>query len=730
MSIVEFLRIVHRNLILMLACGTLLGVLMYTSTSKKKPSYSSTTLVNTGLVSGYSIESSNGGKIDYGFTNNELENLISLAGANNTMKELAFLMLARLTDQHWVDSMRVLPENLDLLKTDLGPELWEKLSATKNLDDKLALITSEWEKGQGTTIYDLINSKNEFIGLEHLASSYQVIRSGNSDMIRFNYKTIDPGVCKGTLLEHTQLFIRKHKMVKEGQSTNVMSFFEQATKESAAELREIESSLLKFQVDNKIINYYEQTRYIAAKNEDLEETYMRELMSLVSADSAIVTLEARMANFILVPQLHDALAKKREELRIVAAQQADASLFIEDDSMKRASKKYDVEASRLKSELKQVTQATFTALNTTEGVPIEQLMTPWLSAIIQSEEAKARISIIKQRRADFEVIYGKFAPWGSTLKRIEREIDVRERAYLENLHSFNQARLHQYSQMMSTNLRVVDAPPYPANAEKAKSVMMAVVGFLAGVVIPLAMLIALELMDRGLTNPNKAVQITELELATALPQVPRKRRQQRRIDFEKLNSLMCDLLVRHIQLGSVMHPDLKLIGISSSNIGSGKSYVLTLLANQMIAKGLNPLVLQPDDSAAISADIPQASYPAQPQTFQKKPVVEILNEVYPDWESHDYVLVELPAWKKGSFPVMRLGELQYHMWVIQAGQTWSDSDKKAVETLAHACGLAPSLVLNRLRPDTLEDLIGDIPRKRSQLRVLVKRIAKMQFSKS
>jgi hypothetical protein len=730
MSLVDFLRIVYRNLFLLLFSATLLAGLIGFSSSKEKSTYSSSTLINTGVVSGYNIESSGNTKVDRDFTNNELENLISLATAKNTQMDLVIRLLARITDPVWVDTSGVMKETIAELKIEVTPQIWETIAAGKTLEDRERLVRAEYAKGGNSPVYELFHSKNDLLGLQTLEATIKVVRERTSDMIRFSYTTTDPGLCKETLVELTRIFIRKHKAIKEGQTTDVIDYFGDATKNAADQLRNMEDMLLGFQVDNKIINYYEQTRFIANKKEDLEDTYMKELMDLVSADSAIVALESRMVNYIMVPELHEALATKREQLRGAMAQLANASLFTEEQGSEKAIAGYEAEVRRLKQELKEVTKTSFAAMNTHEGIPVDAIMNPWLEAIIRAEESKARINIIKARRDDFEVIYGKFAPWGSTLKRIERGIDVAEREYLENLHSLNQARLHEYSMMMSTNLRIVDAPTYPAHAEKSKAVMMTIVGFLAGLIIPLALLIALELLDRGLNSPEKAMHVTELDLATALPQVPRKKRQRKLVDFEKLNEMMTDLLVRHLQLASVLHPNLKLVGVSSSNVLAGKTYVLNMLAKKLVYNGLRPLLMVPMGSESIHESVEVVFYDPNIQTFQKESVADILNKLQPDWQSYDFVLMELPAWKKASFPVPRLGELHYHLWVIQAGQVWSDSDRKAVETLAHACGLAPSLVVNRLRPDTLEDLIGDIPRSRSSFRKFVKRIAKLQFTKS
>ena len=95
MSLLEFFRIATSHFKLMLLTGCILAGVVFYSTRNEKKEYSSHTLINTGLVSGYNLENSSGDKVDYAYTNNEIENLISLATSYETREELAMRLLAK-----------------------------------------------------------------------------------------------------------------------------------------------------------------------------------------------------------------------------------------------------------------------------------------------------------------------------------------------------------------------------------------------------------------------------------------------------------------------------------------------------------------------------------------------------------------------------------------------------------------------------------------------------------
>src|SRR5690606_20790750 len=125
-------------------------------------------------------------------------------------------------------------------------------------------------------IYELTYSKNPFFGLDQL-ESIKVVREGNSDMIRMEYASIDPYMSQVTLSFLTDIFMESQLDTKEGQTESVILFFEEATANTLAKLKQAEDDLLNFRVTNQIINYYEQTRFISGNKEELDKQYQEQL---------------------------------------------------------------------------------------------------------------------------------------------------------------------------------------------------------------------------------------------------------------------------------------------------------------------------------------------------------------------------------------------------------------------------------------------------------------------
>jgi len=55
--------------------------------------------------------------------------------------------------------------------------------------------------------------------------------------------------------------------------------------------------LREFGINNKIINYYEQAKFVAESKEDLSTDYYKEKMRFEAANSAITRIEEKMSKY-------------------------------------------------------------------------------------------------------------------------------------------------------------------------------------------------------------------------------------------------------------------------------------------------------------------------------------------------------------------------------------------------------------------------------------------------
>jgi succinoglycan biosynthesis transport protein ExoP len=670
MNLTTFIRLILKHYGKLVLSGFIISIVVFLLTMGEKKLYTSDTLINTGLVSGYSLESQKDNKTDYAYTNNEIQNLINIATSHETLEELSIKLINKII-RHKTDTL-ISSKNYTSFITDINEDLVNSIKTTVSDSAAQDLIRAELYNNENSDIYKLVNSKNELVGIEHL-ENIKVEREGNSDMIRISYQTIDPGVCQETLTELTRLFVVKHKKLKSNQSNNVLDFFKESTDNAARILANSENELLEFQEQNKIINYYEQTRFISGKKEDLDEQYYEERMNSESANNSMKKIQEELSKYILIPKLYTNIDSIRAKLnsnnKDIIAKQLDGSDKHENEIISLSNQN-----TILKDKLKEAAIKTVQSSYTSEGVEAKELINRWVEQLIKKEEANARISIMKKRKVDFDEIYARFAPLGSKLKHIERTIDVNEKEYLENLHSYNEANLHKYNMMMTSNLTIVDKPYYPAKPEKSKRNLLIIIGFIAGLILSLSILIALELLDQTLRNPNRAEEIVGLELAGAIPNTESS---ENKLNILKIVKKSMSQIIQFIEIEAI-HKEKLNISICSTRKNEGKSYIRNLIES----------------------------------TLQTE-----LNIRY--YES-DALLDE-------RFDINKIKESDIIFLIAKANRIWNTADVKALNRLKKVGNNNIYLVLNGIEQDELEELIGEVPKTRSKFRKWVKRVTNQEF---
>ena len=742
MDLVQFLRLFLKHAVWILTLAVGLAVMVFHMTKDEKRTYSTEGLVNTGLVSGYNIESQGGGKTDYFYTSAELDNILNLISAYETIEELGTHLLAEVMSVEQPGPDVILPVNLQELRLAIGGNLWDSLAVAGDFPGTYIRLVEYRNLHPGhNPIHEILYGKHPLFGIESLGS-VKVVREGKSDMIRLSYTTIDPAICQRTLLVLIDIFRRKHREIKESQTANVLDYFEEATAGAARRLREAEDRLKLFQEESRIINYYEQTRFIANKREDLYEDYLNELMNLVSADSALRTLERQMSQRKILSLINQDLMHKRDSLSLVVSRMAQLQLLQDDtlrarptiDSLRNA-------AMSLRRELSGSTQSITQIYRTPNGAQLEDLLSNWLENLLKMEDAAARLRVIERRKEEFEDIYDAFAPLGSTLKRLEREIEVAEKEYLENLHSLNMARLHKQNMLMATNLKVVDEPYMPTAPDPSSRMMLVIVAFLVGFILPLALVIAMEFFDKTLKKPAWARRATELEIIGVLPRLGQKKRARGRVDEEFLEERPIGLLLQNLKIElsrRELNKPIRILILSTRTM-EGKTMVGYLLAKYLRSFKATVAFFTPEDGHDESGFPPMIAplighehtfrYYLEDDLFEMRSEEQLVRDQQGRLPKEtDYYVTELPGLLSHPYPVELIRRADLILLVARANRTWIDADRFVLERIGTISRAPVRLILNGVDVEYLEQSMGDLPKRRSFVRRMAKRVLKAGFS--
>ena len=128
-----------------------------------------------------------------------------------------------------------------------------------------------------------------------LQGAIQANRVGGSDMVEIRYTSPDPVLAQLVLELILDDVIDEFRDMKTRQTGGVVEFFEEQTALADSALRSAVGGTRAFGVDNRIINYYEQTKYVASQKESLDHEVQQEEMALAAAENALRDTERRLS---------------------------------------------------------------------------------------------------------------------------------------------------------------------------------------------------------------------------------------------------------------------------------------------------------------------------------------------------------------------------------------------------------------------------------------------------
>ncbi len=736
MSLLEFIRLVKGNFRMMFVIALVATVTLYCLTKDEKKQYSSQTVINTGVVSGYTILNHNSeGKVDRDYTRSELQNLLALASAYETTEELSLRLLATYTILDSPTDSLITSDGFIDLKLLKEEGFFSGIDKTdyKSAYNSIKLYRDSNEPSQ---IKELIYSNNIYFGVEHLATIKKKLK-GSSDLLEFSYTTEDPVICQRTLIILTEIFLEKHRGLKESQSNDVLSYFEEATKKSAEKLKDAETKLLQFRIDNNIINYYEQTRFIADKKEDLDEFYFKEKMALEAAKSAKEKLDKQLGERGLQIDLNNQLLTKRDELSNVTNKLVMFEFLNSNETENyQELESWQVKQDELKDEIGEITIELQKLNFSKEGIAARNLLSKWLDASIQVEESTSRLKVIDQRKIQFTGIYQRFAPWGSQLKKIEREIALAENSYLENLHSFNQARLHLQNTLMVTNLKILEEPFFPSKPEKSKKLLLLALAFLCGFIVPLSIIIAIEYLDRTMKNPIESTKRLNLPLSGAFPFIRTDNNWSMggvKIDYVALRKYSTRIITKNLVFNNLSEDSEKrpkVIGLSSIRGKEGTTFLAKQIVRNLRKYGKVLFVTEDDQQSIMSLDVKHLKMASGDLVAHGKALHELLDFDGSAIMDYDYIVVDLPAFIHDYLPVNLFSFLDHMLIVCKSNRVWTNADQQTWDDINSLLKISPKIVINGVRPDIMEEFIGELPKRRSWLRIKLKDYLRFNFSGS
>ncbi|WP_397446199.1 GumC family protein [Polaribacter sp. R77954] len=787
MTIVDFVRLILKHIVLLITVPILLGVLVILLTMNPSFEYSSQTILYTGLATGSSIEMDK--TFNYQATNTAFDNLINIINSRETQEEVAIRLFAL---------HLMLPEaNPKYISEDLFKEFKQKIptylydyvatgNENNNSDNKISEteeklfpdqvdrnnyektvenLTAFMKSSSDNFVYELLNyDEDDHYSLKAI-SGIKAQRINSSDLIKLSYTVNDPGICQQTLAIYNGVCIKNYKHIKENRSDAVVKYFENELNKARIELKNAEDKLLEFNKSSNIINYYEQSKAVAVVKEDMQVDFKKNVAELAGLNAGIKRLEKKLEVQEIIQEKSNLILDKKKQLGDLnyklALIKAETQSNRTEENFNKVTQ-LENQTKKLNEEIKKGVDQLYSYQNSIDGLPVSKLLPNWMNNVVESENLKAKLQVLNKQNNDFQETYARYAPAGANMKRLEREIAVSEQGYLEILHGLNLAKLKLQDSELSSDLKTIDIPYYPVSPNPTKRAVLIIAAAFLGGILTLGIIFVMEYFDDSLKNSTSASKKTGFSSLGMLPKIildPGS------FNLNFIKNRLIEIVTQNIYQFFGFNGDAKKTKIivvfstqklegktvTAGNIAKtfkkeGKKVLLLNYKQEQVAikqRGKSPILNKilgyPDPRIDVEnpflADVSTYLSPAEHDYYE-------LNNDFFNAKNHtdifksnninlnnnlDFIIIEIPAIIYSNYPTELMVNADLNILVCRANRAWSDADESAIRNLRKVCGSKLNIIVNGVNINEVESMLGDLPKKRSKFRKKIKSIFKFQF---
>ncbi len=726
MNFISFLRVLFRNLKWLILFPVLTAGLIIVLTRNIQRHYASGSTLYTGVASGYDLTSGLDARVDYFQVNNAFDNMIATMKSRETVQEVCLHLMSdhlHLSAPEKITLGKLEYEKLSEVFPDSIRARYLKFNSSDQIYDDLYRLSNSQQLNWLTEILGGSHPYYSIMGFNH---NLNAGRKSNSDMIELVFKSPDPAVTKNGLDILTKVFVKRYRGIKGNETSSVATYFEDQLKATKSALLDAEERLKNFMVENKIVNYYEQSRFAAETKENIDIEINQEKMNKAAAESALSAIEVKLNGKADILKTNKDLLNLRDEISRMRIQLSRAQVF---SNNKQLADSLATEIGRLEQQYRDKARDYFSNSYTIESAPQSDLLSSWLDKILAVEESNGRLKVFEERKIEFAKRYDQFAPWGSELAKLEREVKVQEGQYLSVLHGLNQAKLQKQNLEYTNYLTVVDPAYFPLQPEKSKRMMLVLLGFAGTLFGIIAFLAAREFLDNSIKTPARIKRFSGLDLLGALPDMNPV---DKTVDLAGVRQAMLEQILTNIIMESDAAEGMKLITICSNRPKEGKTWFALQLQNRLEAIGRKTLLVLPQPSMAGLEKTPVADHSEYEIREQMVDALSLLDFGISNSlaQSYDYIILEIPDQSQYPVPIRLINQSNFCIRVVNSTRVWGDSDTHMISIFEKAQPRQHQVLLNVVTADALEELLGTIPKKRSSFRNLMHRILHLNFKKS
>lgn len=660
-------------------------------------SYTVKSSLYAGITSSTSLD---GAAVNFSVVAATFDNLVNIAKSRGTLEKVSLRLLASsyTHGEEWKDNQYIQAKHYRQLLQITPKEVMELIDR-KDESKTLANLTAYKKNDHNNFIYSVFNRTIAFYSMAAL-DRVELKRIGNSDILDISYTSADPGLTQLTVAFLIEELINAYEILRFKSTNDVIAYFEEQVRLAKVRLSEEEDNLMHYNVQERIINYGEETKALAATRYQVDDRLEAAKRTYEGAVALRKMLDEKMDVRAQIIRNNTNLLQELDKVSNLNQSIMEKEIFISDKSKSKSE-----ELQKEKTELRQAEDRISSIsdnLNefafTKEGVGIENMINEWLIALVNEARAQAEMKVLESRQQDIFDQYSHMSPVGTQVNRKERAIDIAEDNYRTQLSGLASANLRLKNIEMSTsNLQTVAPPSYPLTDNGRNRLMYILAAFFGSMIFIILYFLLIEVLDHTLRDPYRSKRLSGLPVIAAFNGISNlKYRGFLKACNRLAAAYCCNRLNKYMKVGEPT-----VINLLSINSREGKSFLAKYFIRHWESEGLRVRL--------VTHDYDFESNGKQYVQAQQLSDFWILNEAE---KTPDIILVEYPSIKDSSIPLPVLQKADVNLLIANACRLWRDSDNTTLAPFKEALKDTPfMLYLNNADRDVVESFTGELPPK-------------------
>lgn len=660
-------------------------------------SYTVKSSLYAGITSSTSLD---GAAVNFSVVAATFDNLVNIAKSRSTLEKVSLRLLASsyTHGEEWKDNQYIQEKHYRQLLQITPREVMELIDR-KDESKTLANLTAYKKNDHNNFIYSVFNRTIAFYSMAAL-DRVELKRIGNSDILDISYTSADPGLTQLTVAFLIEELINAYEILRFKSTNDVIAYFEEQVRLAKVRLSEEEDNLMHYNVQERIINYGEETKALAATRYQVDDRLEAAKRTYEGAVALRKMLDEKMDVRAQIIRNNTNLLQELDKVSNLNQSIMEKEIFISDKSKSKSE-----ELQKEKTELRQAEDRISSIsdnLNefafTKEGVGIENMINEWLIALVNEARAQAEMKVLESRQQDIFDQYSHMSPVGTQVNRKERAIDIAEDNYRTQLSGLASANLRLKNIEMSTsNFQTVAPPSYPLTDNGRNRLMYILAAFFGSMIFIILYFLLIEVLDHTLRDPYRSKRLSGLPVIAAFNGISNlKYRGFLKACNRLAAAYCCNRLNKYMKVGEPT-----VINLLSINSREGKSFLAKYFIRHWESEGLRVRL--------VTHDYDFESNGKQYVQAQQLSDFWMLNEAE---KTPDIILVEYPSIKDSSIPLPVLQKADVNLLIANACRLWRDSDNTTLAPFKEALKDTPfMLYLNNADRDVVESFTGELPPK-------------------